>query len=431
MTTTYEVVHDYTAYGECARFFRCRDPEVVIAGPADTGKSLAALFKIHRCALKYPEASIVIARKQLTDTFSTILQTFVKKVIWQEIEAGLIRVYGGEKPQWFDYPKNGSRIWVAGMDKSSKVLSGEHDLILTNQTEEFSLPDWEVLTSRTTGRAGHMPYSQTLGDANPGPQTHWIMSRSRNGGPLTRFISTHRDNPELYDQETGELTEQGAERLARLRNLTGTRLKRLYLGLWVAPEGAIYDVFEEEKHKVKARNIPGTWPRVVGIDPIGAYIGALWVAWDPKAKILNVYREYVEPFGVPTRKHAENILRLSQGESVFRWFCGAPSERQQRLDFESYGIPAEPPPYGDLWPGIDKVIELLADFILVIHDNCPVLLSELGSYRRKMRDGIATDAIVDKHSFHLLDCLRYACVGLTAPEATSRVTYDPVRIGRY
>ena len=35
--------------------------------------------------------------------------------------------------------------------------------------------------ARTTGRAGHMPYNQTIGDCNPAHPTHWIPERARAG----------------------------------------------------------------------------------------------------------------------------------------------------------------------------------------------------------------------------------------------------------
>ena len=209
MSTTYEIklgappqeAH-YTPWGQCLEFTRCKDGEAVIAGPAETGKTLAALFKLHICACKYPDASIVMARKQLTDTYPSVVKMFQDKVLDEHAPCV---VYGGEKPQWFQY-FNGSRIWVAGLDKAGKVLSAEHDIIYINQAEELTLGDWETLTTRTTGRAGHMPYSQTIGDCNPAGERHWIVKRA-NEGLLTLFKSTHRDNPTLFNPYTGEITE--------------------------------------------------------------------------------------------------------------------------------------------------------------------------------------------------------------------------------
>jgi hypothetical protein len=413
---TIELPH---VYGANADAYDCHDPEVILAGPADTGKTVALLTKIHWLANAYPGASLVILRKQLTDVFPTVLVTYKNYLLG---ENGHVRAYGGEKPQWYDFP-NGSRVWVAGLDKSSKVLSAEHDVVYVNQAEELSLPDWEYLTTRTTGRAGHVKYPQVIGDCNPAHPTHWIVTRAREG-KLTKFDSTHRDNPDLYDQATGELTPEGEHRIGALKRLSGERLLRLYHGLWAAPEGAIYGIFDEEKHKVQAFTPSPLWPRVVGIDPFGAYIAAIWLAFDPQNAKLNVYREYSEPFGLTTPGHVRNILDASRGETIFAWVGGGPSERQARTDFVWAGIPLLAPPISDVWAGIDRVYQLLRDFSLVIHDSCPQLLSEIGSYRRKMRDGQPTETIADKESFHLLDALRYVVAWLTDAELT-RIIYAP------
>lgn len=415
----------YSFYGGNDKAFYCTDPEVILAGPADTGKTLALLTKLHLIAAKYSDASCVILRKRLTDTHPTVLQTYIKKVI---NNCPWVTTYGGEKAQWFDYP-NGSRIWVAGLDKSGKVLSAEHDIIYPNQAEELGLPDWETLLSRATGRAGHVPYPQVIGDCNPGPPTHWIRTRAK-ARALTFFESRHQDNPELFDRE-GNITEAGKQRLGALQRMTGSRLMRLYHGLWAAPEGAIYDILDEEKHKVAAFFPPLTWPRIVGIDPVGAYIAAVWAAWDAEGRVLNVYREYMEPFGETTAGHVKNILDLSQRETIFAWVGGGPSERQARTDWNGAGIPLLMPPIADVWAGIDRVYALLKDFNLVIHDNCPILLSQAGDYRRKLKDGEPTDKIEDKETYHLLDALRYLVAWCAAPLEGERVVYDPVRIGNW
>jgi phage terminase large subunit len=236
------VQRDFTFYGAAQEFVKYKGAEAVIHGPAETGKTISALWKLHLCALKYPNSSLVIARKVLSSTYSTVLQTFIKKVLIEEASWG-IKSYGGEKAQWFDY-SNGSRIWIAGLDKSSKILSAEHDVIYVNQAEEIELSDWETLITRTTGRAGNMPYAQTLGDANPGGSQHWILKRAG----LELYKSLHVDNPVLY--KDSELTEQGEITIVRLKSLTGVRRKRLYEGLWVTAEGAVYDMFDSQTHVI-------------------------------------------------------------------------------------------------------------------------------------------------------------------------------------
>jgi len=417
----------YCFYGGNRQAILCKDPEVVASGPAETGKSLGLLFKLHTLAYKYPGAQFSIVRKYKSDLHGSVIRT-LKRDLVDEYGPG-VQGINNKYPQMIDYPR-GSRIWLGGMDDPGKTLSSERDIIYVPQAEQLSVAEWEYLTRCVTGRGAVMPYTQLIGDANPGPPTHWILQREK-AGKLTHFKTTHRDNPTLWDRERGEWTEQGERSLSVLRNMTGTRLQRLYHGLWCAPEGAIYDVFDDQKHVVAPFGIPPTWPRSVGIDPLGAQIAAAWIAFDRNSGILNVYREYCEPFGMTTAGHAENILKASRGEAVFAWVCGGPSERAWRTEWQAAGIPVIEPPISDVWVGIDRVYQLLKEFRLVIHSNCQGLISEIGDYRRKMgRDGIATETIAHKERYHLLDSLRYLIAWLTEPKEQVGVVQLPwQRIG--
>lgn len=413
----------YSFHGGNEEIFYCRDTESIVAGPAETGKTLAELVRLHLLAYKYPGAQFSILRKKKTDLYGSVIRTFTRDVL-DKYAPGVVK-YGGSYPQWYDYP-GGSRIWLGGLDDPGKTLSSERDGIYVNQAEELSLADWEYLTRCVTGRGAVMPYTFLTGDCNPGPPTHWIKARAKTG-KLKLFESGHKDNPTLWDGEVW--TEQGKRTLKVLSDMTGSRLLRLYHGLWAAPEGAIYDIFEPElgeygdqKHIVKAFTPPLTWPRAVGIDPFGPYTAAVWLAFDPVANKLNLYREYLEPFGLTVGGHSENMLKLSKGETIFQWVCGAKSERSWRLEYQASGIPVIEPPIVDVWLGIDRIYQLLKDWQLVIHDSCPHILSEIGSYRRKMgRDGNPTEAIESKNDFHLLDSARYVIASISQPAATEEV----------
>lgn len=202
--------------------------EVIISGPSETGKTIAVLYKLNQLALHYSGMQGVIIRKVRADMDGTVLQT------WAKVATGCTP-FGGSKPEWFDYA-NGSRVWVGGMDKPGKVLSGERDIIVVNQAEELALDDWETLTTRATGRAGHVPSPQIIGDCNPSSSTHWIKSRAN----ITLLESRHEDNPTLYTAD-GVLTERGTRTMAVLDALTGVRYQRLRLGRWVNAEGAVYE----------------------------------------------------------------------------------------------------------------------------------------------------------------------------------------------
>ena len=232
----------YTPRGGCEEFLYCKEPEFIAEGPAETGKTLAACWKIHMLASKYPGLNGAIVRKTQKSIYGSVLQTFDRV-----IKGAPVIPYGGEKPEKYIY-KNGSVIWIGGMDNPDKVLSSERDFFYANQVEELILDDWEKLLTRTTGRGAIMPYTMLFGDCNPSGRLHWIRQRES----LKKIKTRHQDNPTLYD-ENGVITEQGTRSMSALDSLTGVRYKRLRLGEWASAEGAVYDTFAHEAH-VKERD---------------------------------------------------------------------------------------------------------------------------------------------------------------------------------
>lgn len=205
----------------------------------NTGKTLASCWKSHLICSKYPGAQVSLLRKTYGDIAGTVYLT-LKRVL----KDAPVYVYGGDnKPQKIIY-SNGSVIWIGGMDKPGKTLSGERDAIQVCQYEEFNIDDIELLSTRVTGRGAIIPHPQLFGDCNPGPSRHPIIARQKAGG-LKLLKSVHRDNPTLFD-EAGNITEQGVKTMARLDALTGVRRKRLRDGIWATAEGAIFDMFDSQ-----------------------------------------------------------------------------------------------------------------------------------------------------------------------------------------
>lgn len=236
----------YTPRGGCADFIYNHDREVIAEGPAETGKTLAACWKLHLSALKYPKSQWSIVRKTQKSVYGSVLQT------WERVIDGAPVVpYGGEKPEKYTYP-NGSTVWIGGMDNADKVLSSERDGVYVNQAEELTADDWEKITTRTTGRGAVVPHAQAFGDCNPGGSRHWIRDRAK-AGALTLIRTTHKDNPTLYDAQ-GNITAQGQRTMQTLGALTGVRRKRLLEGIWATAEGAVYDTFDAAVH-VKIRDV--------------------------------------------------------------------------------------------------------------------------------------------------------------------------------
>ncbi len=276
----------------------------------------------------------------------SVLQTFGRV-----IEGSGVTIYGGEKPQWYDYP-NGARIWVGGMDHPAKVLSSERDFIYVNQAEELDVADWETLRTRCTGRAGHVPHPQIVGDCNPSVPTHWIKAT---GIPLLE--SRHEDNPTLFDQETGEITEQGKLSLSILDELTGPRKARLRFGQWAGAEGMVYeDSWDRARNVIDRFDIPKDWRRYIVIDfGFTNPFCAQWWAEDPDGR-LYLYREIYFTQRL-VEDHAAQIKTLSLGERIQAVICDHDAEG--RATFEKHAGMATTAAKKDVLEGIQLVASRL------------------------------------------------------------------------
>ena len=315
--------------------------EFVIAGPAETGKTFGCLELLDRLARQHPGLQAAILRKVHRDLFGTVIKDYRKL-----FERDGVTVYGGEKPEWFDYP-GGSRIWVGGLDRPAAFLSGSLDAVYCNQTEEMDLADWETLGTRTTGRAGVLSPGVLFGDCNPGPPYHWIKQRPE----LRLYESRHEDNPRLYDEQ-GNITEAGKHTLAVLDGLTGVRKERLRYGRWVQAEGAVYD-YDARVHLVDPFPIPADWRRIRSID--FGYTNPFvcqWWAIDPDDRMI-LYRE-IYMTGRTVKVHAAQINALSEGETYEANVADHDAEDRATLEENGiYTIPADK----EISPGIQAVQE--------------------------------------------------------------------------
>src|SRR5438105_8088340 len=286
----------YRPLGAAAELFRRRDPEVLLAGPAGTGKSRACLEKLHLCCTKYAGARALIVRKTRVSRTEAALVTYEEKVLAPG--SAIPRGAGRAARQAYHYP-NGSEAVVGGLDRPQKVMSTEYDLIYVQEAIELSEDDWESLTTRL--RNGAMPYQQILADTNPDAPTHWLKRRC-DAGRTVLLESRHEDNPSVTP-----------EYLARLDRLTGARLWRLRHGRWVSAEGVVYEGWDPAVHLAQPRTIPPDWPRYWSTD-FGYSNPFVWQCWakDPDGRLWMVREIYRT--GTLVEDLARQIRALTQGE---------------------------------------------------------------------------------------------------------------------
>ncbi len=366
--------HIYKPRGGCLDIMHAREGEVLISGPAGTGKSRGCLEKIHLMCLQNPGLRAGIFRKTLSSLGSTALVTWRRFVIAEAMAAGDVIYFGGsaqEAPQ-YRYT-NGSTVTIGGMNHPERIMSSEYDIIYVQEATELTIDDLEAIVTRL--RNWRVSFQQLLMDCNPAGEKHWLKQRANAG--TTRLVeSRHEDNPVLFDDD-GKLTEKGKDYIGKLDKLTGVRLQRLRYGKWVSAEGVIYEEFDPAYHILQwtydadgnRLPLPPEWSRywVIDFGIVHPFV-CKWYAEDEDGT-LYMYREwYMSDRTVEENTKAimslvtrEETITLSTGQTkeVVKWLEPEPTavicdhDLQARRTFEKLTGLGTVAAKKDVFEGID------------------------------------------------------------------------------
>lgn len=279
----------FVARGGVAELFRTvhLHPEILIEGPAGTGKSRGVAQLCDILATNNPGIRILFLRQTRSSLTDSVMVTFDTAVLWPGHPA-LTPYRAPEHRSRYIYP-NGSIIVLGGLDKPERTFSTEYDVIFVEEAVEISLDAWEKLIR--ANRNNKLHFQVMIAATNPGRSGHWLNKRADMwvapyGGcvrcssyelvlhsdqeephtfrcldceevspgerKMHRILSRHRDNPAYYDAEKGEWTPKGRRYLRRLAGMSGARRARLYEGKWVAEEGLVFPTYDPSVHLVNA-----------------------------------------------------------------------------------------------------------------------------------------------------------------------------------
>ncbi len=265
----------YRARGATRDLFYCRDSEVLLEGPAGTGKTRGVLEYVYWLCVTFPGIRVLFVRKTRASLTESVLVTWEQKVLPDT--ACVNGTAGPQNRMSYTFPRarnqvggqtyTGERhVVLGGMDKSTRIMSTEYDVIVGFECNELTESDWEMLLSRN--RNYRMPWQQMIADTNPDSDTHWLNRRGKkpyvvprelegmlpaarpHQTQMTRLLSRHTDNPMLWNAAKNQWTLEGALYLRKLHALTGPRAGRLLRGEWVGAEGQIWSVFDRALHMV-------------------------------------------------------------------------------------------------------------------------------------------------------------------------------------
>ena len=241
------------------------DETCLLEGGVATGKTHGWQTFALDFGERFPGARILFLRKIRADLIeSTLVKPWESTIIDEHLRRGIITIEGGSKRTRYIH-QNGT-VWVpGGLDKSSRHMGAQWDLVIFCEATEAVEGDYEDLLTRTSREAGVAPFSFIILDVNPASAAHWI-NRKAEAGHMKRLLSRHEDNPLLFDvteyNDSGAAvgftpTEQGEKYLEKLDQLTGARKERLKYHKWATSEGLIWPEFDTALHVVSRESVLG------------------------------------------------------------------------------------------------------------------------------------------------------------------------------
>jgi PBSX family phage terminase large subunit len=269
--------------------------------------------------------------------------------------------------------------------------------------------------------------AQLFGTTNPDTRAHWLRKKyllrgQGKGGSgelnLRTWHSTLDDNPHLDRQYVRDLKTE----------YTGLWFKRYIQGLWVAAEGAVFDMFDEDEHVIDVLPDMHRWISL-GIDyGTRNATAALMLGVSEDGELILSHEWRHDP---AVARHQLTDLKLSArlrkwmagldaGHGMVgiqpEWLCVDPSAASLRLQLHEDGLL---PTLADnaVLDGIRLVSSLLGSNRLKVHRSCTGLLDELPGYAwddKAAEKGEDAPLKVDDHS---VDAARYA---IATPEVLWR-----------
>lgn len=328
------------------------------------------------------------------------LQNYFVHLFGWEYSASEKTIWRQDKPRMF------TRIICRSADAEGGLESATAKGALFDECGQdgVKVTAWDALQRRlslTQGRvlSGTTPY-------NLGWLKTQIFDKWRGGDPDIQVVQFKSTMNPVFPVDEYERAK---------RTLPAWKFEMFYNGNFSRPAGMIYEDFDST-HIIPPFDIPLNWPRYLGVDFGAVHTAKIWVTQDPESKLYYLYREALD--GNQTTQEHVNAIKKYNERNLLAW-GGAKSETQQRMDWGAAGLRLGEPKVADVEAGISRVIALLKEHKLFVFSNCTGIIDEFGTYSRELdANGLATEKIKDKATYHRLDALRYVVGGLLAPVTT-------------
>lgn len=367
---------------------------ILLFGGSRSGKTTIIVMTIIYRACRYAGSRHLICRLRAKDARSSVLHETL--IPWLDKTIGdssyKLNVHDGVVRLW-----NGSEIWIGGLgdkEQVDRILGHEYVTIYFNEISQLAYSAVNTAYSRlamnVAGCANKFFY-----DCNPGSPLHWaykIFVRK-----LEPRTDARLEKPDLYDCMVLNPADN-AENLADgyiediLDNMPEKQRARFRDGLWVKPDGVVYDRFDEDM-VIATADMPKEFDRICGGQDFGLHIAAVKIGWLGDTVYIMADSG---GFNMTTRTFVETQNERQWYSDVFPTYCDpAGGERIQE-------IPNGARANNSVDAGIDYISALMERKKFFVCAECTGVLGEIWDYMRDENNCIV------KLNDHYMDAMRYA-----------------------
>ena len=367
---------------------------VLLFGGSRSGKTTVLVMAIIYRAAAFPGSRHLICRYRAKDARSSVLHETLIPWLNKTIGAKNYKanVHDGLITLW-----NGSEIWIGGLgdkEQVDRILGHEYVTIYFNEVSQISYSAITTAYSRLAMKVEGCK-NKFFYDCNPCSPMHWAYK------VFIRKIEPRTDEkllkPELYDSTILNPMDN-AENLDEdyisdiLDNMPEKQRARFRDGLWVKPDGSIYEKFEESMI-LRREELPDEFDKYTGGQDFGLHIAAVKIGW--VGETVYVIADS-GGFNITTKTSVEQQQAKHWYDECFVTYCDpAGGERIQEVPG---GVKAN----NSVDAGIDYIIAKIERGQFFVCKDCTGVLGEIWDYSRDENNQII------KVNDHYMDAMRYA-----------------------
>jgi len=397
--------------------FQSIDPELVVYGGANAGKTYSIADKLLRLSVWQNDRPLkaLVIRKTFPALRVSALEILEKRAALFKMPLKV------NQSQWIAKLYNMTFVFQSLNNKEDfEKLKSQTDIdfVWINEVHQLREADYEECLRRMRG--GKSRFEQIIIDFNPIGKTSWVFKRffEKNIGNVKKLRYTILDNHPDY--LALEKTQRELQRLKATKLYNKNYYKIYFLGEWGELEGLIFPDWDI------VPNAPENPDETF-------YGGDFGYSVDPAA-LIRIYRKSNE-FWVEQIIYETGLTNIQLGQRMKKkevkktddtyWDCAEPKSIQELYDMGFNAKPCEKGP-----DSVKAGIDFLKEQKIHVIDGSENIVNEQKAYVWKEdKDGNSLNVPMEKNN-HAMDAIRYGiythCKGKTGAFGISEVGVDDI-----